>query len=336
MTDKISRISEARRVASELLDCLETSCTPIDSVILRAKRLARLMRDSDAQYWLDLEMRGYPDNFKFSTLGTCRQYAASCGRLIENESKYYTISLPKLEANFESEQTLISAMKPVTSTNKVSNYTEKGATEALMAKQLQLQTNQKNKFAENKHLFSSIKSGIHSFATDMYIALELGDSAQDIFVSARDEVDKFVRAHCPKAAEKLVSINERITEDSLESRSAALTTCRRLLMTVADSLFPARDEDWKDKAGKKRKVGADQYKNRLLAFISESSTSESSSTILESELELIAAKLDAVYEKTCKGVHIDVEKQEANLAVISTYILLGEVARFTRPDTKNG
>lgn len=340
MTDKISRISEARRVASELLDCLETSSTPIDSVILRAKRLARLMRDSDAQYWLDLEMRGYPDNFNFSTLGTCRQYAASCGRLIEKESKYYTTSLPKLEANFESEQTLISAMKPVTSTNKVSNYTEKEATEALMAKQLQLQlqlqTNQKNQFAENKHLFSSIKSGIHSFATDMYIALKLGDSAQDIFESARDEIDKFVRAHCPQAAEKLVSINERIAEDSSESRSAALTTCRRLLMTVADSLFPARDEDWKDKTGKKRKVGVDQYKNRLLAFISQNSSSESSTAILESELELIAAKLDAVYEKTCKGVHIDVEEQEAKLAVISTYILLGEVARFASPSTKNG
>jgi hypothetical protein len=45
-------------------------------------------------------------------------------------------------------------MKPVTSMNKVSNYTEKGATEALMAKQLELQTNQKNKFAKKKHLYS--------------------------------------------------------------------------------------------------------------------------------------------------------------------------------------
>lgn len=336
MTDKSSRIDEARRVASELLDSLETSSTPIDSIILRAKRLARLMRDTDAQGWLDLEMRGYPEGFNFFTLGTCRKYAASCGRLSEKESSYYTTSLPELEANVESEQALISAIKPVTSSTKVSNFTEKSATEALMATQLKVQTNQKNKFAKNKHLYSSIKSGIHSFATDMYIALELGDSAQNIFESARDEIDKFVRAHCPKAAEKLVSINERIAEDSSESRSAALTTCRRLLMTVADSLFPARDEDWKDKAGKKRKVGIEQYKNRLLAYISEHSSSESGSAILESELELIAAKLDAVYEKTCKGVHIEVNEQEAKLAVISTYILLGEVARFANPGEKNG
>jgi hypothetical protein len=73
MTDKSSRIDEARRVAMELLDSLESSSMPIDSIILRAKRLARLMRDTDAQGWLDLEMRGYPENFDFSTLGTCRQ-----------------------------------------------------------------------------------------------------------------------------------------------------------------------------------------------------------------------------------------------------------------------
>lgn len=328
MTDKSSRIDEARRVVAELLDSLESSSNPIDSVILKAKRLARLMRDTDAQHWLDLEMRGYPDNFDMSTLGTCKQYAVSCGRLLENGSAYYPTSLPQLEANFESEQALISTIKPVAPTTNVKNFVEKRATEALLVTQLHAQMNQKNRYAQNKHLFSSIKSGIHSFATDMYIALELGDSAQDIFESARSEIDMFVRAHCPKAAEKLVAINERMFEDSTESRSAALTTCRRLIMEVADSLFPARNEDWTDNAGKKRKVGVEQYKNRLLAYLSERSSSESNSAILEAELELIAAKLDAVYEKTCKGVHVDVNAQEAKLAVISTYILLGEVSRF--------
>jgi hypothetical protein len=99
-------------------------------------------------------------------------------------------------------------------------------------------------------------------------------------------------------------------------------------MEVADSLFPARDKDWKDNAGKMRKVGVEQYKNRLLAYLSERSSSESDSAILESELELVAAKLDAVYEKTCKGVHVNVNTQGAKLTVISTYIFLGEIARF--------
>lgn len=328
MNNANTRIDEARRVAVELLDGLECSSAPIDALLLRAKRLARLMRDSDAQLWLDLETRGYPEDFKFSSLGTCRKYAASCGRIFETNATYYPTSLPELAANVESEQALLATIKPVTSTTTVKNFVEKNATEALIATQLKLQNSQKNRFAKNKQLFSSIKSGIHSYATDMHISIELGDSAKDIFDSARSEIDKFVRAHCPRAAEQLVAINERIAEDSTESRSSALTTSRRLLMTVADSLFPAQVEDWQDKSGKKRKVGTEQYKNRLLAFMSERSSSLSDTAILEAELELIAAKLDAVYEKTCKGVHVDVSEQEAKLSVISTYILLGEIARF--------
>ncbi|HCL3359828.1 TPA: hypothetical protein N2A54_000015 [Pseudomonas aeruginosa] len=74
-----SRVDEARRVAIELLDNLEGSPSKIDTVLMKAKRLSRLMRDPDAQNWLDLETRGYPDNFVFSELGTCLKYAAAGG-----------------------------------------------------------------------------------------------------------------------------------------------------------------------------------------------------------------------------------------------------------------
>lgn len=337
MNDKITRISEARRVAVSLLDDLESSAASIDAILMRAKRLARLMRDSDAQLWLDFETRGYPPDFTFSKLGSCRQYAVSSGRLDEAESQYYTQSLPELEAKAESEQALLSTLKPVTSNSaKAKDFVEKRATEALIATHLKLQASQKNTYAQSKSLFASLKSGIHSYATDMYLALELGDIAQDIFESARDEIDSFVRAHCPKAAEKLVAINERMTEDSSESRTAALTSCRRLLMTIADSIFPPRDEEWKDANGKVRKVGVEQYKNRLLAYISEHSSSEGSAAILESELAFLAARLDAIYEKTCKGVHIDVTPQEARLAVIHTYLFIGEIALFPRDAASNG
>ena len=163
----------------------------------------------------------------------------------------------------------------------------------------------------------------------MFIAIELGDIAQDIFEGARSAVDSFVRAHCPKAAEKLIAINERMSDKSGESRTAALTSCRRLLMTVADSMFPARDSEWMDGTGKSRKVGVEQYKNRLLAYLAEQESASSQEIIL-SGIEHLAARLDAVYEKTCKGVHVEVSEQEARLAVIHTYLFIGEVASSSR------
>jgi hypothetical protein len=198
-----------------------------------------------------------------------------------------------------------------------------------MNTQLKVQLTYKESYVKNKGLFMSLRSSLHDYATDTYLAIELGDVAESIFENARKAVDTFVRSYCPKAAEQLVAVNERMAEGSAESLVAALTACRRLLMTVADAVFPARDTDWTDHSGKKRKVGAEQYKNRLLAFISESNQRQGSLAIVESELEHLASRVDAVYEKTCKGVHADVSDQEARLAAIHTYLLLGEVARHS-------
>lgn len=40
---------------------MEMEDLAVERYLMLAKRLARLMRDADAQAWLDLEMRGYPD-----------------------------------------------------------------------------------------------------------------------------------------------------------------------------------------------------------------------------------------------------------------------------------
>ena len=171
-----------------------------------------------------------------------------------------------------------------------------------MASEQQAKNRGREAYANSKALFSSIKSSIHSYAADTYLAIELGDIAEDIFEGARNEVDAFVRSHCPKAAEKLIAINERMADGTSESRTAALTSCRRLLMDVADLLFPSREADWTDAKGKSRQVGPEQYKNRLLAYITEAIQKSGSREVIELELEHLADRLDAIYEKACKAV----------------------------------
>lgn len=329
------RIEEARKVSETLLDDLENSTSNIDAILMRAKRLARLMRDTDAQLWLDLETMGYPDKFSFSILGSCKKYAISGGRLNLKDSTYIMSSLPTLEANAETDEALLNSLRSVSApTTTVKDYLEKGATEALMATQLTIQAQQKKNYAASKSLYSSMKAAIHNFATDTYLSVELGDAAEGIFEGARTLVDSFIRSHCPKAAEKVVAINERMRDGDAESLSSALTTCRRVFMDVADSVFPARDEDWNDRKGRPRKVGTEQYKNRILAYLAGLNDSEGSYSLLESELEHVAGRLDNLYEKTCKGVHVDVTLDEAKLTVIHTYLFLGEIAMYTTNNKK--
>jgi len=325
-----TKLDEARRVAISLLDDLESNSSVAEAVLMKAQRLARFMRDTDAQTWLGYEMQGYPKPFSSSSLGTCEKYMAGSRRRL-SDGKYYVTSLPELEANSRAgEATLNSLQKVGGSSTVITDFVAKRATEEFIVNQLNMQTKLRTNFAEGKALVVSIRSAVHSYATDIYLAIELGDAAQEIFVSARDDVDAFVRAHCPKAAEQLVAINERMADQSSESRTAALTTCRRLLSTVADSLFPAQTEDRVDAGGRKRKLGPEQYKNRLLAYLEDRLQSRGTQAVVVSDLEHLAARLDAIYEKASKGVHVEVTEQEARLAVIHTYLFVGELAEAAR------
>jgi len=329
MSTTQSRLTEARRVATELLQKMETTDLPVERHLLQAKRLARLLRDGDAQTWLDLEIRGYPSGLNFSTLGDCLKYAKAAGRITEDD-KYYTSSLPRLEAACASDKHRVenAGVKPSTDTAK--DFLVARATIEMFNTQLGILNSVKNSYLENIALLSALKASVHSYVTDTLISIEFGDVAESIFDELRHDVDSFIRTHSPKAAEGLLAIAERMAEGSAESHAEALMSCRRLLMTLADSIFPPSDTDWTDGAGKKRKVGAENYKNRLIAFIETNLSSQSTRSLIENELEHLCSRLDSIYEKTCKGVHAAVSAGEARLTIIQAYIFIGEVARIAK------
>lgn len=326
-----SRVEEAKSVARSLLDDLELANNAVGSILMKARRLARLMRDSDAQAWLELEASGYPDKFDFSSLGTCRRYAQTSLR-VEADGKYWTASLPEMEAYLESDEAILDSIRATPNPSPTAkDHIEKTATQALMTTHLNVQARQRKRHAQNKKLYTSLRSAIHCYVTDTFIAIELGDAVEDIFEATRTRIDAFIASHCPRGAEKLIAINERMVDGTQEGFVAALTSCRRLLVDVADGIFPAQSTPYNDTSGKSRAVGSNEYKNRILAFLDGSSTSRGSVEIIESGLSHLAARLDAIYEKTCKGVHAEVTAQEARLAVINTYLFIGEVANVSSP-----
>jgi hypothetical protein len=324
-----SRLAEARSVANDLLQKMETAELSIERHLLQAKRLARLLRDTDAQTWLDLEISGYKEGFDVSVLGNCLRYAQAAGR-VTREGKYYLTSLPKLEAACAADRQRVESATPKATTETAKDYLVAGATTKMFHDQIAALNAVKESYLKNVELFSSLKAAIHGYATDTLIAIEFGDVAESIFDALRQDVDAFVRSYCPQAAEKLLAIAERMAEDTSEAYAEALTSCRRLLMTVADSVFPPSDKDLVDGSGRPRKVGPDNYKNRLVAFIEARLRSDGSRTILENELDHLCSRLDAVYDKVCKGVHADVSVDEARLAIIEGYIFIGEIARLQK------
>jgi hypothetical protein len=180
-----ANIDEARKVARTLLDDLETVTVRTEGVLMKAGRLARLMRDADAQTWLDLETRGYPKNFRPSSLGTCEQYALSSGRF-SNEGKYLPASLPTIEAEAEGLEASVRSFQKMDSIPIVENHVAKKATAELLAHERKSQDSYRKEYSDRKALVVSLKSAIHRYATDTFLAIEFGDVAQDIFETARE------------------------------------------------------------------------------------------------------------------------------------------------------
>ena len=99
VNERSDRRAEALVVARELVDDLESGVVSIAQNLMKAQRLARLLRDSDAQRWLDLESRGYPETLDLRELGSCAKYAHRA--LVGEGHKVIPTSLPALEAQVD-------------------------------------------------------------------------------------------------------------------------------------------------------------------------------------------------------------------------------------------
>ena len=80
--NKPSRLDQARVTARELVEALEAD-EPIAKCLMKAQRLARLLRDTEAQTWLTYEASGYPATGDAENeIGWCGKYAI---RFVEGE-----------------------------------------------------------------------------------------------------------------------------------------------------------------------------------------------------------------------------------------------------------
>jgi len=324
----INRRRDALAVARELVGDLEKAEPGIDRPLMKAQRLARTLRDTDAQKWLDYEMRGYPPDINLKKeLGTCAEYAH---RWFPDRKAVFRTSLPELEARVAATQQVLAKLNAPTFSQPTADFLELQATIRLVALLTKQIASARDAYIAALGEFNAMRSHLYRYAADTLIALEFGSVAEELFQSARRVTDEFVRSVSPKAAEQLLSAEERLAVGDSEALSACLTSCRRVLSTIADSIYPPRQEPYVDQSGRTRKVGQDEYLNRLLAFLETSLRSRSSEAIISAQIGHLSARLDAVYAKACKGVHDDVSIEEARLVLIQTYLFIGEVAKAAR------
>ena len=157
----------------------------------------------------------------------------------------------------------------------------------------------------------------------------------DIFERHRRRVEAFLSKVSPQVLDQFTAAYRRAREDDAESKSHALTTCRRILESVADVVYPPRIEPVVDAGGKSRDVGQENYVNRLWMFVADSMSGSTRSKVLLATLQDFGTRIDKVYALTNKGVHADVAQAEVDTCVMQTYVLAGEILRVFEGSPKD-
>jgi len=308
-----SNLRMAKELSNVILSDLEINQLSISQILMKAKRLARMLHDSDAQKWLDYEIMGYPVVFDPDELGSCKKYYSSDRPVIRDEKtrRPHSIGLPHLESYINS--------------TKIESVTKIGANESQKIQIL-------NKHHELVNDFERLKTAIHNYITEVNISLSVGDFAEDIFEDTRLAADRFIRENCPRAGEQLLEINERMRYFDPESYAQALGAVQKILVIVADTLVPPQEKIYRDKKGRERSIGPDQYLNRIFSYIEQNSGNDPGVSMIESEMAYIFAKAGHSHEKT-KGLHERISKDDVELAIIHMYLVIAEIAKIRKVET---
>jgi len=180
-----------------------------------------------------------------------------------------------------------------------------------------------------KNILSRVKNRVDVYLSNVEKQIVFGQIHSDIFEENRLFVDRKLGELCPDALSKFVAAYQRAKEDNPESWAQSLTSCRRLLKSLADSLYPATSKSVRGGDGKDRKLTEEMYVARLWQYVYERTSNSSSGSLLQAQVQDYGSRIDRLYQITCKGVHAEVSKFEVNQCVIQTYIMAGDLLRLS-------
>lgn len=310
LTDTAAHLLELVTVA---LDEFETAELP--STVRRAWRIARLRGDTveASRFAMELGVEEHPDG-----LGMDERAAAEAWF---NQGRSMNDIDPRLLDLTDAGLIALTAGSLDEMVSMPTPYEDELA--------LRSRIEGENRRFVTRRVLGRVRNDTADYLMQCEASLRLAATGGLIFDRHRTRVDQHLRAVAPDVLAKLNAAIERAAAgDDSEARSHALTSCRRVLETVANHVFPPRAEPYVDANGKERPVGKLQYRNRLLAAI-ESAGVTTLRRALAATIEDIASRLDRLDDLTQKGVHEEPTAADVDFGVIHTYLIAGEVLQLT-------
>lgn len=160
-------------------------------------------------------------------------------------------------------------------------------------------------------------------------AIHIEPPRDEIVADLQERASAWLETFCPKAISRMSAAHDALLRGDEESMSHAVSSCRRALTALADVVEPPAPGTRSDHTGQERRVGRDEYKNRLLLHLEKRVTSKSGRKMSSRELDLLVHWLDALVDRLGKGVHDDSHYEDAAHIYYTTWGVIAEVVRFS-------
>ncbi len=332
MNNSDESISQHRlKLAKDLVDDIELSRLLPEQLLLKATRLARLMEDKELDRFLWYELNGYQnteDSWKFmDSVGRWIDKPKNEGywgplATINNSIIAYQVQLQLLR--IPDVQVALSSSNPNEFVTGGPWSLNKPDINEPIASVLARQYAITSAISGLSGVRSRVLAKIHYFAANTFLRLSFSGVAESIFQKNQVLIDSFLREVAPEVLEKIPSINDRLAEGDPEAISQAMTSCRRMISAIADSLYPPSDNPL-NVEGQDRIIDSAHYLNRLKLFLEQHCKSSS-------RRDRLKRTLSDLNEKSSAGIHSDVTSGEAKSLFLLTYLTLGEVAQIAQKD----
>ena len=296
-----SRSQATLHLTRELVDDVERSRLGPEAILLKALRLALLVKDNTALQWLRFEINGYPDTPE------ARHYMEAFGRFTNKQATLgYWKPLGVLAETMATNQAQIQTLQ----SNLYS--APSSANRAVLARLKTLKT----AVSTLSIIRSRVLAVVHIFAVSHYHALAFDNLMANIFDAHRSSIDGLLAKNAPEVLEKMPSISDRLTAGDPEAVSQAMNSVRRMIKCLADHVYPG--DQMVVMEGQGYEVGSDKVLKRLKLFLQNKCSSSS-------RRERLTRAIRGIHERVSAGAHADITHTEARALLLGTYLILGEI-----------
>lgn len=298
------------------MDDIELQRLDADKLLLKCTRLARLAGTDEVRTWLKHEMEGYN-----GTGGVSLKYMAATGRWTNFKEKLgYYGPLAEIDGNLQTYKQRIEASR----VDSLSGDALIGAIRTQQTAQQAFAT----AIARMTRIRSTVLSLLHTFVTNVYYERQFADVAETTFEQYKKEVDSLIATLAGSVLTKLPSVVARLREGDDEAISQALTTCRRIIESFADAIYPPTTGTY-ELGGNQLTLDASKHLNRINVYIAKQTESKS-------RRDRLRQNISNLYVRVSAGVHADVTAEEAFSLFLNVYMFLGEVLHLgdvVKPET---